>query len=187
MSGEVTFDVTGTTYRNLGQISKDDIEIQIYDSPYNMQDYNYYDYVHAYYSDAFGCGITKEKINLKAGTYYIRTDYYCSSGNAYDYYDYSILLTYRPNISVPSTLKVSSRNTISLKLSWNKVSSVSGYQLQQYKNNKWTTIKNTTSNSCTVSSLKAGTTYKFRVRSYKTVNGKKYYSAWSKVQSIKCK
>ena len=32
-----------------------------------------------------------------------------------------------------------------------------------------------------------GKTYYIRVRAYKTVNGTKYYGAWSKVKSIKCK
>lgn len=49
------------------------------------------------------------------------------------------------------------------------------------------TIANTTATSCTVKSLKAGTAYAFRVRAYKTVNGTKYYGAWSKAKTVKTK
>ena len=35
--------------------------------------------------------------------------------------------------------------------------------------------------------LTAGKTYYVRIRAYKTVKGKKYYSAWSKVKDAKVK
>ena len=38
-----------------------------------------------------------------------------------------------------------------------------------------------------VKKLKAKKKYYVRVRTYKTVNGKKVYSSWSKVKSIKTK
>lgn len=137
----------------------------------------------AYYDSGRGIYSLSENSTLPKGSYYLFAKYYHYGHEG----TYNFSLNFQPNICKPSNFKVSTRNTTSLKLSWSKVGGVSGYQIQQYKSNKWRTIKNTTSNSCTVSSLKAGTTYKFRVRSYKTVNGKKYYSAWSKVQSIKCK
>jgi len=37
------------------------------------------------------------------------------------------------------------------------------------------------------SGLKSGRKYWVRVRTYKTVNGKKYYSAWSKVKTVTVK
>ncbi|MGN0522744.1 MAG: fibronectin type III domain-containing protein [Eubacterium sp.] len=175
VSGKVTFDLKGTNYRSGG---KDGVAIQIFESPYNMQDYNYNYRVVAYYSDAFGYAANKEEITLKAGTYYIRTDAWCSGGNAYDYYDYSLILTYKATVYAPSTFKVSTRNNTSLKLSWSKVSGASGYQLQQLSGDTYKTKATTSSTSATVSNLLAGKNYKFRVRAYKTVNGKKYYSSW---------
>lgn len=135
-----------------------------------------------YFDDATGEYYDSVEFYLTKGTYYLTMNYkawvyYYNGGAFYGSYDFD--LSYKPNISKPTNFKVSTRNTTSLKLSWSKVGGVSGYQLQQYKNNKWTTIKNTTANSCTVSSLKAGTAYKFRVRAYKTVSGTKYYSSWS--------
>ena len=118
---------------------------------------------------------------LPTGNYYLVAEY---KGSSYESqkidvkgsYDFS--LSYKPTLGKPSNFKVSTRKTTSLKLSWKKVSGASGYQVQQKKSNKWTTLKNTTSSAYTVSKLKAGTSYQFRVRTYKTISGKKYYSSW---------
>ncbi|MGN0529445.1 MAG: fibronectin type III domain-containing protein [Eubacterium sp.] len=81
------------------------------------------------------------------------------------------------------SLKVSTRKTTSLKLSWTKQSGVTGYEVQKYDSSKkaWKTYKTITSNtnSVTVSKLTPSTVYKFRVRSYKTISGKKYYGSYS--------
>ncbi len=39
--------------------------------------------------------------------------------------------------------------------------------------------------SKTISSLTKGKTYYVRIRTYKTVSGTKYYSAWSSTKSVK--
>ena len=86
------------------------------------------------------------------------------------------------------------------KVSWKKVSGVSGYQIQYSTSSKFTkkTTKSSTigsnkskSPSKAIKSLKAKKTYYVRVRTYKNVkfNGKtvKVYSGWSKVKSVKTK
>ena len=76
---------------------------------------------------------------------------------------------------------------------WKKVSGVKGYQVQvatdkKFKKNKKTvTIKKQKTTKATVKKLKAKIKYYVRVRTYKIVNGKKVYSAWSKVKSVKTK
>ena len=55
------------------------------------------------------------------------------------------------------------------------------------KNKKTVTVKKNKTTSANVSSLKAKKKYFVRVRTYKTVNGKKIYSSWSKVKTIKTK
>ena len=55
------------------------------------------------------------------------------------------------------------------------------------KNKKTVTVKKKKTTSANVSSLKAKKKYFVRVRTYKTVNGKKIYSSWSKVKTIKTK
>ena len=76
---------------------------------------------------------------------------------------------------------------------WKKVSGVKGYQVQVAtdkkfkKNKKIVTVKKQKATKTTVKKLKAKKKYYVRVRTYKTVNGKKVYSAWSKVKSVKTK
>ena len=80
-----------------------------------------------------------------------------------------------------------------MSVEWKKVSGVSGYEIQlatdkKFKKNKKTvTIKKQKTTKTTVKKLKAKKKYYVRVRTYKTVNGKKVYSSWSKVKSVKTK
>lgn len=68
----------------------------------------------------------------------------------------------------------------------------SGYQIQyatnkNFKKAKNKTIKGKDNISYKLTKLKSKKKYYIRIRTYKTVDGKKYYSFWSKVQSIKTK
>ena len=77
-----------------------------------------------------------------------------------------------------------------LKAYWNRNSQVSGYQLQYGTSKNFTGCKTVTlkSNQCTGSvrtGLKKNATYCVRIRTYKRVSGKTYYSDWSKVKSFK--
>ena len=81
-----------------------------------------------------------------------------------------------------TTIKVAAKNKTSIKLSWKAIKNVSGYELGQFKNGKWVVVKNlpAKTNTYTVKGLTSGTSYKFRVRGYVTVNGKKVYGDYSK-------
>ena len=76
---------------------------------------------------------------------------------------------------------------------WKKVKNVDGYQLQystnkKFKKNKKTVnIKKAKTVKKKVKKLKAKKTYYVRIRAYKTINGKKQYSKWSKVKKVKIK
>lgn len=76
---------------------------------------------------------------------------------------------------------------------WKKqTAQTSGYQVQyslykNFKNAKTKTVKKTKTTSISISKLKKKKTYYVRVRTYKTVSGEKYYSAWSKVKKVKTK
>lgn len=74
-------------------------------------------------------------------------------------------------------LKASSTGYNSVKLTWSKVSGATGYTVQWYKNKKWVDLKSTTNNYLSVTGLATDTSYSFRVRAYRTVSKKKYYSA----------
>lgn len=73
-----------------------------------------------------------------------------------------------------------------------KATQTTGYQLQystssKFKGVKTVTVSKNKTTSKKISKLKAKKKYYVRIRTYKTVDGKKYYSAWSSVKSIKCK
>ncbi|MBR5315746.1 MAG: hypothetical protein IKU44_03050, partial [Firmicutes bacterium] len=76
----------------------------------------------------------------------------------------------------------------------NKVSAqATGYEIMYATNSKFTkgkkTVKITSykTTSKKISSLSAKKTYYVKVRTYKTVDGEKFYSDWSKVKTIKTK
>ena len=80
-----------------------------------------------------------------------------------------------------------------VSVEWKKVSGVKGYQIQvatdkKFKKNKKTaTVKKQKTTKVTIKKLKAKKKYYVRIRTYKTVNGKKVYSSWSKVKTVKTK
>ncbi len=80
-----------------------------------------------------------------------------------------------------------------LAVFWNKMSNVSGYQIQvatdkKFKKNKKTvTVAKQNASKKTVKKLKVKKKYYVRVRSYKIVNGKKVYGKWSKIKYVKTK
>lgn len=82
-----------------------------------------------------------------------------------------------------------SKNSKAITLKWKKASGASGYVIQISTKAKsgFKTIKivSTKTKSFTRKNLKKTNTYYFRMRTYKTVNGKKFYSSWSKVKKVK--
>lgn len=78
-----------------------------------------------------------------------------------------------------------------ITVKWAKVSAqCTGYQVKystskSFSGAKTVTIKSYKTTSKTIKKLKAKKTYYAKVRTYKTVNGVKYYGAWSKVKKAK--
>ena len=101
-------------------------------------------------------------------------------------------LTFKINPPKTTVSKVTAAKK-SLKVTISKKSTqVTGYQIQYSTSKKFTSAKTKTissykTTSATISSLKAKTTYYVRVRTYKTVDGKKYYSDWSTYKYKKTK
>lgn len=92
-----------------------------------------------------------------------------------------------------TSIKKLSKGKKEFTVTWAKVSGVKGYQIQYSsdkklkKNNKSVTVTKQKTTKTTVKKLKSNKKYYVRVRTYKTVNGKKIYSSWSKVKSVKTK
>ena len=94
----------------------------------------------------------------------------------------TLYFTIKPKATSISSLKAGSKQ---FTVKWYKRSTqTTGYQVQYSTSSKFTspktvTISKTGTTSKTISKLKAKKKYYVRVRTYKTVNGTKYYSSWS--------
>lgn len=94
--------------------------------------------------------------------------------------------TTKPAKVTVKTVKSSTSKT--LKITWKKLSGVSGYQVcystkSSFSGNTKKAVSKS-KNTVTIKKLKAGKTYYVKVRAYKTVNGKKSYGTWSKKYKI---
>ena len=129
---------------------------------------------------------------LKAGTKYkFKVRAYKTVNKKKYYGSYSSELQTATKTSTP---KITSVTTGSKKanLKWKKVSGATGYEIYMAtsKNGKYSKVKTITKSSTVKYSktkLKKNKKYYFKVRTYKTVNGKKIYSSYSTVKSIKIK
>ena len=79
------------------------------------------------------------------------------------------------------------------KATWKSVASIDGYQIQYSTSsafssgNKTVTVNGYKTTSKTIKNLKSKKKYYVRIRAYKTINGKKQYSSWSKSKSLTTK
>ncbi|MDD3185248.1 MAG: cadherin-like beta sandwich domain-containing protein [Anaerostipes sp.] len=91
--------------------------------------------------------------------------------------------------SVSPKIKLSgeSKSCQSTKVTWNKISGVSKYQVYRKasKNGTYKKVKTTTARSFTDTKKKTGTTYYYKVRAYKIYGSKTFYGAFSNVKTIK--
>lgn len=77
--------------------------------------------------------------------------------------------------------KASGVSTSAIALKWTSVSNATGYVIYQYNSTqkKYVKLISTKDTSYKVSKLKSGTIYKFKIKAYKKVNGKYYYSDYT--------
>lgn len=102
-----------------------------------------------------------------------------------------------------ATCKVTVRNTAtpllilkgtagknSIRLNWNAISNADGYEIYgsrcggTYSYKKVKTITNGTTKTCTQGKLKAATAYKYYIKAYKLVNGRKLYLRTSNTSHV---
>ncbi|MGN0531830.1 MAG: leucine-rich repeat protein [Eubacterium sp.] len=117
---------------------------------------------------------------------------------------YAVKVTFKGKYSGTKTLyftikpKATSISSISAKskgftVKWYRRSTqTTGYQVQYSTSSKFTgpktvTVSKYSTTSKTVSKLKAKKRYYVRVRTYKIVNGTRYYSSWSKYKTVTTK
>jgi|GEM_PF-3275907 len=103
----------------------------------------------------------------------------------------NVTIIVKPKKLSAPTAKNSTKKKATVK--WKKDTKVTGYQIQYstssrfISNNKTKSITKHTTVKKTLTGLKSGKTYFVRVRSYKTVSGKKIYGAWSAKAKVKVK
>ena len=81
--------------------------------------------------------------------------------------------------------KISKNYMKKVKLSWKTDKEADGYEIYQYKSSKWkkvATITNGKTTARTIKKLKAGTSYKFRIRGYKMENGNTVYTKYTNLK-----
>ncbi len=114
---------------------------------------------------------------------------------------YTVTIKFKGNYSgiVKKTFTIKPKTTSISKLTagkkkftvkWNKrTTQTTGYQIQystssKFKSAKTVTISKNSTTSKTIAKLKAKKKYYVRIRTYKTVNGKKIYSSWSNSKAV---
>ncbi|MCD8094609.1 MAG: fibronectin type III domain-containing protein [Ruminococcus sp.] len=139
-----------------------------------------------------GSTVTYKNSSLSAGTTYkyrVRAYKTLNSTKYYGSYSSTITTSTKP---AKVTISSASKSTTAIRLNWKKVTGATGYKIQRYNSStgKWVTIKTISSGSTLTyknSGLKKGTTYKYRIRAYRKVNGKTLFGAYSAVKSVKTK
>lgn len=136
-------------------------------------------------------GLTYTNKNLKRGTAYTyKVRSYTDTEGGREYGSYKNSVTGATRIAGTS---ISGKGTAydSVRLSWKKASQADGYHIQRYNSSEraYKTIKTIKDGSTTYtnSCLNSNTTYKYRIRAYKDINGTRSYSTWSDAVSIKTK
>ena len=123
---------------------------------------------------------------LKADTTYtFRIKGYVVSGTT-EYSGEYTRLAAKTRIANVGTFKGSTVSDSAIKLDWSKNDKASGYIIEQYKGGKWTalaTTKNNTTLTFTVKGLASATVYSFRIKSFRTVNGKTDYSEYTSLKA----
>jgi len=103
--------------------------------------------------------------------------------------DFSALAASMPTTTITSVKAQSKAFTVK----WKKKSGITGYQIQYSTNskfkkgNKSIKIKNAKTGSKKITKLKSNKKYYVRIRTYKIVNKKTYYSNWSKKKCVTTK
>ena len=123
-------------------------------------------------------------------TYYYKVRAYRTVDKKKVYSSYSSVVSAKPVLKTPSVKLTSGSKKATIK--WEKISGASGYEVYRAtsKSGKYSKIKTITKNSTVSyvnSSLTKNKTYYYKVRAYRTVNGKKIYSSYSVAKSVKVK
>ena len=118
-------------------------------------------------------------------TYSFRIRAYKTAGASNVYSDYVRIAgkTRIPNVAKFTGSAVSAS---AVKLDWSKNDKATGYVIEQYKGGKWTalaTTKNNTTLTFTVKGLAKGTTYSFRIKSFRKTGSTTEFSEYTAIKA----
>ena len=118
-------------------------------------------------------------------TYSFRIRAYKTAGGSNVYSDYVRIAgkTRIPNVAKFTGSAVSAS---AVKLDWSKNDKATGYVIEQYKGGKWTAIattKNNTTLTFTVKGLARGTTYSFRIKSFRKTGSTTEFSEYTAIKA----
>ena len=118
-------------------------------------------------------------------TYTFRIKAYVISGESEIYGGYVKIAgkTRIPNVAKFTGSAVSAS---AVKLDWSKNDKATGYVIEQYKGGKWTalaTTKNNTTLTFTVKGLAEGTTYSFRIKSFRKTGSTTEFSEYTAIKA----
>lgn len=162
--------------------SKIDSSYEVYRSTKKNSGYTYLDTVYDtyYYDDT-----------VKAGKKY----YYKVKASNYEWDDDLKQNPFSSPVMIyitgkPQNMKLTKSSKTSITVKWSKVKSADGYEIYYYnvtekKYKLLKTIKDVNTVSYKKTKLTSGKSYTFKVRAYKTVDGKKYYSLFTKPLKLK--
>ena len=105
-------------------------------------------------------------------------------GTVYSAYTY-ININTAPSAITGFTLKNATSST--LNVAWDRNTSGDGYILDKYDGSKWVTVAKVTNHATlnnTANNLKAGTSYKFRIRSYKVFGSSTAYGSYTYLTAV---
>lgn len=127
---------------------------------------------------------------LKPGTSYkFRVRAYKTIDEKQCFGEYSNKLKTSTKPKTPSILKLKAGKN-QAKITYKKIEGATGYQIAYSTNENFENVIKTTRKSATTTTIKGlerGKTYYFKVRTYRTVDGRKVYSSYSQVNKIKVK
>jgi hypothetical protein len=159
---------------------------------YRVYKYNYSKKAYEYYKEIpSGSTNTLKVTALSANTKYkFRVRAYKTDTNGKRLYgSYCSGVTFYTAPATPTLKSATSSSSKKVKVKWKSVSGVSGYQVRwsttkDFSSNYKSTLVDASNTSTTIKTASSKKYYYVKVRSYKTRNGEREYSSWSKIIKV---
>ena len=142
----------------------------------------------AYTSMSDTTKITYQSTGLTTNnTYYYKVRSYKMVGKVKVYSGYSAIISSKPILLAPASVKVASYLYNSINVKWGSIAGASKYEVYRATSSVglYTLVSTTTAISYTNSGLTSNSIYYYKVRAYRLIGKVKVYSAYSSVLSAK--